>query len=326
MAGIDWFRWHHGSVMDPKFKLVARRAGASVPDVIAVWAYLLEQASGAADRGAFGDIDAESLDCAFNFPDTETRTADILAAMEERKLISDGRIVAWDKRQPKREREAQEAPGASTGRVARHRQQQPLLPTSSEEAEAHGAYGGYTDDAVRLPDSTRDNQAPPETTSNDQKRARGEESREEEIQGKEVVGGCAQAIASGSAPPPPASKSLDPEGRSQAMPADYAAFIASNRGDLDPAMVWANFCDHYPANRRDAARWRKWVRRENAAPLRRDAPPQAATVPSRPGPDHELLRVEADRKRAVPPPPEIKARMQELRSQRHQQPVTQEAT
>ena len=45
MAGMDWFRWHHGSVTDPKFQLVARRAGASLPDVLAVWAYVLEAAS-----------------------------------------------------------------------------------------------------------------------------------------------------------------------------------------------------------------------------------------------------------------------------------------
>ena len=25
-GGIDWFRWHHGSVTDPKFQLVARKS------------------------------------------------------------------------------------------------------------------------------------------------------------------------------------------------------------------------------------------------------------------------------------------------------------
>ena len=59
--GIDWFRWHHGSVNDPKFGLVAMKADARVGDVIAVWALVLEQASANTDRGAFGDIDHE--DC-----------------------------------------------------------------------------------------------------------------------------------------------------------------------------------------------------------------------------------------------------------------------
>lgn len=105
MAGMDWFRWHHGSVSDPKFQLVARKAGASIPDVIAVWAYILETASQSVERGDFGEVDCEALDCAFGFPSTETRTADILKAMEDRKLTSGTRIVSWEKRQPKRERE-----------------------------------------------------------------------------------------------------------------------------------------------------------------------------------------------------------------------------
>lgn len=102
-GGIDWFRWHHGSVTDPKFQLIARKSGASLPDVLAVWAYVLEQASASAERGHIGEIDAEALDCLFGFPGTETRTADILKAMEGRKLIEAGCVVAWDKRQPKRE-------------------------------------------------------------------------------------------------------------------------------------------------------------------------------------------------------------------------------
>jgi hypothetical protein len=117
-GGIDWFRWHHGSVTDPKFQLVARRAGASLPDVLAVWAYILEAASASADRGAFGDIDAEALDCLFNFPASESRTADILTAMEARGLVAAGRIAAWDKRQPKREREGDN----STERSKKHRE------------------------------------------------------------------------------------------------------------------------------------------------------------------------------------------------------------
>lgn len=105
MAGMDWFRWHHGSVTDPKFALVARKAGASVPDVLAVWAYILETASQSVERGDFGTVDCEALDCVFGFPAPETRTADILAALSDRGLTDGTRIAAWEKRQPKRERE-----------------------------------------------------------------------------------------------------------------------------------------------------------------------------------------------------------------------------
>lgn len=102
-SGIDWFRWHHGSITDPKFQLVARKSGASLPDVLAVWAYLLEQASAADFRGCFGEIDCESVDCLFGFDDGKTDS--IMSAMVDRKLIADEYVVAWEKRQPKRERE-----------------------------------------------------------------------------------------------------------------------------------------------------------------------------------------------------------------------------
>ena len=100
-SGIDWFRWHHGSVTDPKFQLVARKAGASLPDVLAVWAYLLEHASAAEFRGCFGDVDCEAIDCLFGFDDGKTDA--IMAQMAERKLIADEYVVAWEKRQPKKE-------------------------------------------------------------------------------------------------------------------------------------------------------------------------------------------------------------------------------
>ena len=102
-GGIDWFRWHHGSVTDPKFQLVARRSGASLPDVLAVWAYLLEKASAAEFRGCFGDIDCEAVDCLFGFDDGTTNA--ILTQMVDRSLIADEFVVAWEKRQPKREDE-----------------------------------------------------------------------------------------------------------------------------------------------------------------------------------------------------------------------------
>lgn len=148
MAGMDWFRWHHGSVTDPKFQLVARKSGASLPDVLAVWAYVLETASQAEERGTFGEIDAEALDCLFNFPGTETRTADILTAMEARGLIESGRVVAWSKRQPKREREDE-------GATDRKRKQR-------------SAESGVTPDVT------------PSHATSHQEKPRGEESREEE--------------------------------------------------------------------------------------------------------------------------------------------------
>jgi len=100
---MDWFRWHHGSVTDPKFQLVAKKAKASVAEVVAVWAYVLETASQNPKRGHVGGLDAEAIDLALGMDDGTT--AAILAVLNDRGILSDGRIAAWEKRQPKKEDE-----------------------------------------------------------------------------------------------------------------------------------------------------------------------------------------------------------------------------
>lgn len=100
--GIDWFRWHHGSVNDPKFGLIAKKAGARVGDVIAVWALILEQASANVERGNCGDLDYEATDFLLGADDGTTQR--IVEAMRARGLMSDNRVTKWDERQPKRER------------------------------------------------------------------------------------------------------------------------------------------------------------------------------------------------------------------------------
>jgi len=100
-SGMEWFRWHHGSVTDPKFQLVARRARARLGDVIAVWAFLLEAASAHEDRGAFGHVDAEVLDVLIGCE--EGGSGRIMAELQGRGMLADGRITAWERRQPRRE-------------------------------------------------------------------------------------------------------------------------------------------------------------------------------------------------------------------------------
>jgi len=117
-GGIDWFRWHHGSVTDPKFQLVARKAGVRLPDVLAVWAFVLEKASASEERGSFGEVDCEAVDCLFGLDDG--KTAEILEHMGARGLVVNGSVAAWEKRQPKREREGD----SSTNRVREFRERQ----------------------------------------------------------------------------------------------------------------------------------------------------------------------------------------------------------
>lgn len=240
--GIDWFRWHHGSVKDEKFKLVARRAGASVPDVIAVWAFILEKASASDVRGQFSDLDCEAVDCLFDFPATETRTADIIAAMEAGNLLTPNHVTRWDERQPKREREVA-PPTAMTGaeRAAKHR-------------------------ATKLALQQEDDQVTPSNATSRQVTPREEKSREEEITPK----------AKSKAESAPASRLP-----ADWMPSDDdIEFCKTERPDLLTSGVADRFRDYWIAQpgvkgrKADwVATWRNWVRNERRGHSHGPPPP-----------------------------------------------------
>jgi len=158
-GGIDWFRWHHGSVTDPKFQLVARKSKQALASVIAVWAFVLEQASTSEERGTFGSIDGEAIDCLLGLEDGAT--AAILAAMGERGLVEDGSVSAWEKRQPKRER----TDNTNTERSRAYRAKQHQAEQNSE---------GQRHATPEISDAT------PCNAKQHQKKPRGEESREED--------------------------------------------------------------------------------------------------------------------------------------------------
>lgn len=159
-GGIDWFRWHHGTVTDQKFPLIAKRSGASVAEVIAVWACLLEAASmNENERGLIAsEPDFESMDCALGMADGKAEA--IFHAMTDRGLVDEHRqVTAWPKRQPKRERE--DSTAAERKRSQRERE----------------AMAGVTDDEA--PNETKSRSVTPCHATSHQKTPRGEESREE---------------------------------------------------------------------------------------------------------------------------------------------------
>jgi hypothetical protein len=132
MAGMDWFRWHHGSVTDPKFQLVAKKAGATTAEVLAVWACLLEEASQAEDRGNPGQIDFEALDCLLGLQDGKALT--IYEKMTARGLFkAGGAIDAWDRRQPKRERDDDKSTDRVKAFRERKRHETPSNATEPQE-------------------------------------------------------------------------------------------------------------------------------------------------------------------------------------------------
>ncbi|WJN61336.1 hypothetical protein [Pseudomonas sp. SO81] len=111
---MDWLRWWHGTVTDPKFQRVARAAGVGVGQVIAVWACLLERASSVTPgdarvtqgdakvtRGSVTGFDCADHDVLLGFEDGTAER--VMVGLIERGLIVDGRIARWEERQPKRE-------------------------------------------------------------------------------------------------------------------------------------------------------------------------------------------------------------------------------
>ncbi len=83
-----------------------------------------------------------------------------------------------------------------------------------------------------------------------------------EGKGKEGNGGDACA----SAGPHEAEKSASPH-PPPIFSTENREFIKTERPDLDAAVVWLNFCDHYPGDKCTPANWRKWVRREMRGPV-----------------------------------------------------------
>lgn len=112
MGAMNWFRWHHGTSDDPKFRALAEDSGQPLVAVLAVWAKMLETASVAEERGRL--LGWRDRVVAAGLCITEDAVASIRQAMQG--LVLDGdRLTGWQKRQPERE-----DPSASE-RQRRHR-------------------------------------------------------------------------------------------------------------------------------------------------------------------------------------------------------------
>ncbi|WWT39835.1 putative replication protein O [Microcystis phage Mwe-JY25] len=96
---MTWLRWWTGTVNDPKWRLIAAKAGARPGECVAVWACLLEAAK--QTGGDVSRVDLDELAVVLGFEQALVEA--IVAAMRQRKLIVEGRIAAWERRQPKRE-------------------------------------------------------------------------------------------------------------------------------------------------------------------------------------------------------------------------------
>jgi hypothetical protein len=102
---MDWWRAYHGLPNDPKIALVAlvTPCNAKKHEVTAVWVTLLDLASQNTPRGSIDGADSEQIGWTLEMEPARVDT--IIETMRKKRMIVGNSIKAWDKRQPKRERE-----------------------------------------------------------------------------------------------------------------------------------------------------------------------------------------------------------------------------
>lgn len=96
----QWVRLWEDMPTDPKWRVVARRAGRPLPEVLAVFVFMLTNASKAQERGTLANWNDEDVGAAIDV-DAE-HIAAIREAMQGKTLDGD-RLTGWERRQPKRE-------------------------------------------------------------------------------------------------------------------------------------------------------------------------------------------------------------------------------
>lgn len=97
----DWFRSWHGAPTDPKWLLIAKRAGVKPCHVAYTWWALMDHASQSSERGFVGDFDVETFALFAGMEDSHIEK--IIGEMKNKGLIVGNKIATWEKRQPKRE-------------------------------------------------------------------------------------------------------------------------------------------------------------------------------------------------------------------------------
>ena len=107
---MDWLRLWHDMPNDPKWRTIARISGEHLALVIACYVHLLVDGSRNVTRG-HADVTPEDIASALDV--TEAQINAILSAMEGR-VIDNGVITGWEKRQPKREDAGNESTGVKS--------------------------------------------------------------------------------------------------------------------------------------------------------------------------------------------------------------------
>lgn len=137
----QWLRLWHDMPTDPKWRTIARLSGQGIALVQAVYLHMLVDASRNVTRGHV-DVTPEDLASALDV--TEDQIQAVLSAMEGR-VINDGALSGWDKRQPKKEDSGLTSTEAKTP-AQRKREQREREAASREVTTSHAKSREVTTD------------------------------------------------------------------------------------------------------------------------------------------------------------------------------------
>jgi hypothetical protein len=111
---MEWVRLWLEMPNDPKWRTVARRAKAEVPQVISVYVCMMTNAAASDDRGTLDGWDDEDVAMLL---DMEPETVSAIRVAMQGKVLDGEYLTGWEKRQPKRE-------DSSADRTSRYREKQ----------------------------------------------------------------------------------------------------------------------------------------------------------------------------------------------------------
>jgi hypothetical protein len=98
---MGWLRLWHDMPTDPKWRTISRRSGVPIPTVIAIYTFVLVNASANCNaRGTLCNWCNEDVAASLDIP--EEQVISVLAEMQNR-VLAENNLTGWEKRQPKRE-------------------------------------------------------------------------------------------------------------------------------------------------------------------------------------------------------------------------------
>lgn len=273
-----WCRLWHDMPTDPKFRAIARRAGAPISEVISVFILMMNCASQSDERGTLDGWDDEDAAAALDI-DAE-RVCAIRGAMQG-KVLDGNYLSGWEKRQPKREREESETSTERSREFRARKAAQQAHPVADSPQESRQETPPPSNSGHTTPCNAMQRHAtPPEIDIEvDTEREYISTSQVPLSESRGVVGGRgkrANAAAS----------------RGSRLP---AGFVPSNENwewagreypDVDTAAQTDAFCDYWRSKAgKDGvkldwqATWRNWIRRAAEYSARRQAPTPSRASP-----------------------------------------------